>query len=65
MIKDFIRKKKHIRYVNRYLNDLRWDCINTVIASSATGFNKGTDGHLESIGMLIRKYERRRRLLKF
>jgi len=22
MIKDFIRKKKHIRYVNRYLNDL-------------------------------------------
>lgn len=52
-------------YISRYISDLRWDVINTVVSSSATGFNKGTDEHLESLGKLIRKYERRRRLLRF
>lgn len=54
-----------MRYVNRYLEDIRWEIINTVIVSSETGFHNGIDKHLENLGMLVRKYERRRRLLKF
>lgn len=65
MIKNFFRKQRHKRYVERYLSDLRWDCINTVVSASATGFHNGTDQHLDAIGCLIRKYERRIRLLKF
>ncbi len=65
MIKQWTRKKRHLMYISRYISDLRWDVINTVVSSSATGFNKGTDEHLESLGKLIRKYERRRRLLRF
>lgn len=65
MIKKWTRKKRHLMYISRYISDLQWDVINTVVSSSATGFNKGTDEHLESLGKLIRKYERRRRLLRF
>jgi hypothetical protein len=65
MVRNYLRKKRHLRYVNKYLNDIRWDIINTTIASSATGFNEGTTQHLNALGVLIRKYERRRRLLKF
>lgn len=64
-IKSYLRKKRHIRYTERYLSDIRWDIINTVTSSALTGFNEGTDKHLESLGKLIRKYERRKRLLKF
>ena len=64
-MKNFIRKRKHLRYTNKYLNDIRWEIINTVVSSSATGFHNGTDVHLDNLGSLIRKYERRRRLLKF
>lgn len=54
-----------MRFINRYLADLRWEIINTVIASAHTGFTGLTDKHLENLGLLIRKYERRRRWLKF
>ena len=54
-----------MRFINRYLADLRWEIINTVIASEDTGFTGLTDKHLENLGLLIRKYERRRRWLKF
>jgi hypothetical protein len=64
-MKDYLRKRKHLRYVNRYLEDIRWEIINTVLVSSETGFHNGIDKHLENLGMLVRKYERRRRLLKF
>lgn len=64
-MKRYFRKLKHKRYVERYLADLRWEAINTVVSSSTTGFHNGVDSHLECIGHLIRKYERRIRLLKF
>jgi len=64
-IKAYLRKKRHIRYTEKYLNDIRWDIINTVTSSAHTGFNEGTDIQLENLGRLIRKYERRKRLLKF
>lgn len=64
-MKNFIRKRRHLHYTNKYLSDIRWEIINTVVSSSATGFHNGTDKHLDNLGGLIRKYERRRRLLKF
>lgn len=65
LIKTAIRKRRHKNYVETYIRDLRWEIINTVVSSSATGFHNGVDVHLESCGNLIRKYERRKRLLKF
>lgn len=64
-MKKYFRKRRHLRYTNRYLNELRWDIINTVISSSQTGFHNGVDARLENLGLLIHKYERRRRLLRF
>jgi|DEB0MinimDraft_4_1074332.scaffolds.fasta_scaffold05304_12 hypothetical protein len=63
-MKNYLRKLRHKRYVNAYLNDVRWEIINTVVSSSHTGFNEATDTHLENLGFLVRKYERRRRWLK-
>lgn len=65
MLKKYLRKKLHIRYVNRYLNDIRWEIINTVITASATEYNESVTRHLDNLGRLIRKYERRRRWLRF
>jgi len=65
MLRKYFRKRLHIRYVNKYLSDTRWEIINTVIAASATEYNTSVENHLENLGNLIRKYERRRRWLKF
>jgi len=64
-MKQYLRKRKHYRYVNRYLNDIRWEIINTVISASATEYNPAVTNHLDNLGCLVRKYERRRRWLKF
>ena len=64
-MKKYLRKIAHKRYVNRYLNDIRWEIINTVIAASATEYNEYVTTHLENLGCLVRKYERRRRWLRF
>lgn len=60
----YLRRLRHKRYVNAYLNDIRWDIVNTVVSSAHTGFNDKAAIHLENLGMLVRKYERRRRWLK-
>ena len=64
-MKRYLRKMKHLRYTKRYISDLHWEIINTVVIASATGFHNGVDKHLDNLGALIRKYERRLRLLKF
>lgn len=64
-IKNYLRKRKHVSYTSKYICDLRWEIINTVTSSAHTGFHNGVDKHLENLGLLIRKYERRKRLLKF
>lgn len=64
-VKNYIRKRVHLRYVNSYLNSIRWEIINTVITASATEYNYSVQKHLDNLGGLIRKYERRRRWLKF
>jgi ABC-type Fe3+-hydroxamate transport system substrate-binding protein len=55
----------HLRYVNKYLADTRWDIINTVLTASVTEYNDAITDHLDNLGKLVRKYERRRRWLKF
>lgn len=65
MIKNYIRKQRHLMYISRYITDLHWEIINTTVSSAHTGFHNGVDSHLENLGKLIIKYERRRRLLKF
>lgn len=65
MLKKYYRKKVHLRYVNKYLNDTRWEIINTVITASATEYSDSVIKHLDNLGNLIRKYERRRRWLRF
>ncbi len=64
-IKLWSRKRRHLKYTSLYITSLHWEVINTVTSSAHTGFNEGTDEHLKSLGLLIRKYERRKRLLKF
>lgn len=64
-MKKYLRKLRHLRYTKRYISDLHWEIINTVVSSSVTGFHNGVDNHLDNLGGLIRKYERRLRLLKF
>lgn len=64
-MKKYLRKRCHIRYTKKYIADIHWEIINTVVAANATGFHNGTDKHLDNLGGLIRKYERRLRLLNF
>jgi len=64
-VSNYLRKRRHLRYVNNYLSDIRWEIINTVVAASATEFTYPVNKHLENLGQLVRKYERRRRWLKF
>ncbi len=64
-MKKYLRKLRHKRYTKRYIVELHWEIINTVISASATGFHNGVEKHLDNRGCLIRKYERRLRLLKF
>ena len=64
-VSNYLRKRRHLRHVNKYLASVRWEIINTVIAASATEYNEKVTKHLENLGGLIRKYERRRRWLKF
>jgi len=64
-VSNYLRKKRHLRYVNFYLLDVRWEIINTVIAASATEYNEKVTKHLNNLGGLVRKYERRSRWLRF
>ena len=61
-----LRKMMHLKYVNLYLHDLRWEIINmTIAASSVDEMTDAQKNRLINLGNLIRKYERRKRLLKF
>ena len=64
-MKDYLRKKRHVRFIRRYISDLHWDTINTIVAASITEWTESTTTHLINNGTLIRKYERRMRWLKY
>jgi hypothetical protein len=55
-----LRVTKHKIYVSRYLADLRWTMINNCLSSLEDNQDKIT-----ASAQLIKKYERRLRLLKY
>ena len=64
-MKKLIRKRRHIAFVRRYIIELQWDSLNTMLVASKTQWNDDIVKSLDNNARLIRKYERRARWLKF
>ena len=64
-MKKLIRKRRHIAFVRRYIIELQWDSLNTMLVASKTQWNDDIVKSLDNNAILIRKYERRARWLKF
>lgn len=64
-MRKLIRKRQHMIFVRRYIVDLQWDSLNTILVASKTQWNDDIIRALDNNGKLIRKYERRKRWLKF
>lgn len=58
------RKRKHIKRTESYLDSLMIDQVNLTIHASRIGWTKKVQRQLTNTAMLIRKYERRLRLIK-
>lgn len=58
------RKKKHIREVQKYLDMLMLDQVNLTIQASRFGWNEEIQNQVTNTALLIRKYERRLRLIR-
>ena len=65
MIQKLLRKKRHMMFVRRYIVELQWDSLNTMLVASATQWNDDIVNLLDNNAKLIRKYERRNRWLRF
>lgn len=65
MLKKLIRKNRHRAYVRRYIIELQWESLNTMLIASKTQWNDAIVSALDNNAKLIRKYERRQRWLKF
>ena len=59
-----IRKYKHIREVQKYLEMLMIDQVNLTIQASRFGWTEEIQNQLTNSALLIRKYQRRLRLIK-
>jgi hypothetical protein len=64
-MKKLIRKRRHMAFVRRYIIELQWDSLNTILVASKTQWNDDIVRALDNNARLIRKYERRRRWLVF
>ena len=60
----WIRKRRHIREVQKYLDMLMLDQVNLSIYASRFGWTEDLQKQLVNSALLIRKYQRRLRLLK-
>lgn len=60
----WIRKKRHMREVQKYLDMLMLDQVNLSIYASRFGWTEDLQKQLVNSALLIRKYQRRLRLLK-
>ena len=65
MIQKLLRKKRHMMFVRRFIVELQWDSLNTMLVASATQWNDDIVNLLDNNAKLIRKYERRNRWLRF
>ena len=63
-MKKLFRKVAHKRFIDKYINELRWETLNTVLTASRTQWNDDVVKLLDNNAQLIRKYERRRRWVK-
>ena len=59
-----IRKYKHIREVQKYLDMLMIDQVNLTIQASRFGWDEEIQNQLTNSALLIRKYQRRMRLIR-
>lgn len=60
------RVRRHKMYVNTYLNILRFEIINASIqASRSGGVDSSCADRINSKAKLIRKYERRKKILDY
>jgi len=64
-MKRLIRKRRHMTYVRRYIVELQWDSLNTMLVASKTQWNDDIVRALDNNARLIRKYQRRKRWLTF
>jgi hypothetical protein len=60
-----IRKYKHIREVQKYLDMLMIDQVNLTIQASRFGWTEELQNQLINSALLIRKYQRYIRILRF
>lgn len=58
------RKRKHIREVEKYLDMLMLDQVNLTLHASRFGWNEDLQNQLTNSALLIRKYQRRLRLIR-
>jgi len=59
-----LRKHKHIRRTEAYLRMLELDQINLTLQASRFGWSTDIQNQLTNSAMLIRKYQRRLRLIR-
>lgn len=59
-----IRKRKHIREIEKYLEMLMIDQVNLTIQASRFGWSEEIQNQLTNSALLIRKYQRRLRLIR-
>ena len=63
-MKTILRKRKHIREIQKYLEMLMIDNINLSIQASRFGWTTELQDTITNNALLIRKYQRRLRLIK-
>jgi len=59
-----IRKGRHVRELQKYLDMLMIDNVNLSIQASRFGWTNDIQQQLTNSALLIRKYQRRLRLIK-
>jgi len=58
------RKRKHVRELEKFLEMLMIDNVNLTIQASRFGWTEDLQKQLTNSALLIRKYQRRLRLIK-
>ena len=64
MVLKMIRKRKHIREVDKYLTMLMMDNVNLSLQASRFGWTQELQDTIMNNALLIRKYQRRLRLIR-
>ena len=64
MVLRMIRKYRHIREVQKYLDMLMIDQVNLTLQASRFGWSEEIQTQLTNSALLIRKYQRRLRLIR-